>query len=99
MPNKPGNNQVSDKPRCGVKLKRATKNNPEGRCRRFPVQYAKVCPRHGGKLPVVKIAAEKARLNEQIGKAAQRLGVADPVTDPLRALQQLSGEVVQWKNL
>lgn len=91
--NPPGNNQVSDKPRCGATNANGTK------CRRFPVQYAKRCPRHGGNMPTVKIAAEKARLNEKIGKAAQRLGLAPSIENPLHALQQLAGEVVQWKNL
>lgn len=99
MPNKPGNNQVSDKPRCGVKLKKPSKNNPAGRCRRFPVEFAKVCPAHGGKLPVVKVAAEKARLTFEIGKAAQKLGVAAAVDNPLIELKKLAGEVIGWKNL
>lgn len=92
-------NQTSDKPRCGAKLKNPGKNNPEGTCRRFPREYQKRCPLHGGNLPGPRIAAEKARIEEEIGRAAQRLGVAPAVEDPLRALQQLAGEVVQWKNL
>jgi hypothetical protein len=93
-------NQTSDAPRCGVKLKSGpTKNNPSGTCRRFPREYQKRCPLHGGNLPNARVAAERARIEEKIGKAAQRLGVADAIADPLRALQKLAGEVVQWKDL
>jgi hypothetical protein len=92
-------NQTSDLPRCGAKLKNVTKNNPDGLCRRFPREYQKRCPLHGGNLPGPRIAAERARLEEKIGRAAQRLGIANPVENPLHALQKLAGEVLQWKDL
>lgn len=92
-------NQTSDKPRCGAKLKSPSRTNPTGLCRRFPREYQKRCPRHGGNLPGPRLAAEKARIEEKIGKAAQRLGIAESIENPLHALQQLAGEVVQWKNL
>lgn len=92
-------NQTSDAPRCGAKLKNVSKRNSSGLCRRFPREFQKRCPLHGGNLPGPRLAAEKARLEEKIGKAAQRLGIAAAVDNPLHALQLLAGEVIQWKNL
>jgi hypothetical protein len=92
------NNQTSDKPRCGAKQK-VTEKNPTGLCRRFPRDHQTRCPTHGGNLPGPRIAAEKARIEERIGNAAARLGLAPSIENPLHALQQLAGEVVQWKNL
>jgi hypothetical protein len=92
-------NQTSDKPRCGAKLKNPSKNNPDGLCKRFPREFQKRCPLHGGNLPGPRIAAEKARLEAEIGKAAQRLGIAPAVENPLHELQKLAGEVLRWKDL
>lgn len=91
--NPPGNNQVSDKPRCGVPLS-------DGRpCRRFPVRFTNRCPRHGGALPNVKAAAEARRIALEVGKAMERMGMPKPVDNPLRELQKLAGEVLQWKDV
>lgn len=89
----------SDKPRCGFKLKNPPASNPEGLCRRFPVEFGIRCKFHGGNLPPAKLGAEKRRLEFEIGKAAQKLGVAAAVDNPLHELQKLAGEVLQWKNL
>jgi len=92
-------NQTSDKPRCGVELKKRGPNGEIRYCRRFPIEFGTVCPHHGGRLPQVKMGAEKRRIEFQIGKAAQELGLAEPVENPLLALKALAGEVLQWKNL
>jgi len=89
----------SDKPRCGAKLKNKSKKNPTGLCTNFPKEFTNRCRLHGGDSPRAKLAAERARLEFQIGKAAQQLGLAPAVENPLHELQQLAGEVVQWKNL
>ena len=94
-----GNNQTSDKPRCGVKLKKPGKNGEVRHCRRFPVEFGKVCPLHGGNLPSVKLGAEQRRFEAEIGKAAQRLGIPSSVDNPLHELQKLAGEVIMWKDI
>jgi hypothetical protein len=89
----------SDKPRCGAKLKNKTKKNPTGLCTNFPLEFSNRCRLHGGSSPTARIAAERRRIEFRIGQAAQRLGVAPSIENPLHALQKLAGEVVQWKDL
>jgi hypothetical protein len=91
-------NQTSDKPRCGVKLKKPGRNGKDT-CQRFPGEFGIRCKLHGGELPAAKLGAEKRRLEFEIGKAAQKLGMAAAIENPLHELQKLTGEVIQWKNL
>lgn len=89
----------SDKPRCGAQVKNVSKRNPDGLCTNFPMEFTRRCRLHGGSSPQAQQKAEQARLEFQIGRAAQELGIAAAVDNPLHALQQLAGEVLQWKNL
>ncbi len=66
-------------------------------CGRWPTRGATVCAKHGAGAPHVKAAAAERRLEQQARQALAQLGV-EPVDDPLTALAQLAGEVVQWKD-
>lgn len=58
-----------------------------------------VCESHGGRAPQVQRAAERRATEGAIRKTARDiLANAAPITDPLSALQQLAGEVMQWKD-
>lgn len=66
-------------------------------CGRFPRRGLKVCDSHGGAAPQVKQAARREALRREIEQARDILD-AEPITDPLRALQLLAGQVVEWMN-
>lgn len=66
-------------------------------CGRFPSRDLSVCTSHGGAAPQVKAAASRERARREILQARDILD-AQPITDPLRALQQLAGQVVEWMN-
>lgn len=55
------------------------------------------CKLHGGATPTHAVSAQKEVARREIEAAVDILG-ATPITDPLRALQQLAGEVVMWKD-
>jgi hypothetical protein len=56
-----------------------------------------VCRFHGGAAPQVKAAAQVAKTRREIAQAVNILDAA-PIGDPLRALQELAGQVVEWKD-
>lgn len=66
-------------------------------CGRYPRRGLKVCDSHGGRAPQSRKAAEDELARRKITETVQILDAA-PITDPLRALQQLAGEVVEWKD-
>lgn len=78
-----------------------SKRQGGGQCERTPSIGMQVCSTHGGKTPKV-IAARDQRIAvknaETAAIVAYRPGPIVPVTDPLRALQMLAGETLQWKN-
>lgn len=66
-------------------------------CGQYPRRGAVVCHWHGGAAPQVQRAAHQELVRRQIVQAREILDAA-PITDPLRALQELAGQVVEWKN-
>jgi hypothetical protein len=66
-------------------------------CKKYPIHGLKVCDSHGGRAPQARKAARAELARREITEAVQILD-APPIGDPLRALQQLAGEVVAWKN-
>lgn len=66
-------------------------------CGLYPMKGLTVCRSHGGAAPQVQRAAAKAQTRREIAKAVDILD-APPITDPLRALQELAGQVVEWKD-
>lgn len=82
--------------RCGAQ----TRSEDKHACRLYPLKFSKRCKLHGGKTPGAIKAAEAARAQAQLDKYLKRLDIdPEPVTDPLRALADLAGEVTRWKNL
>jgi len=82
--------------RCGAET-RAEDKHP---CRQWPMKNFHRCKLHGGMTPGARRKAEENRAKEQLDKYLKRLNLdAEPVTDPLRALSELAGEVTRWKNL
>lgn len=67
-------------------------------CGQFPRRGATVCHWHGGAAPQVQRAAHQVQVRREITKAREILDAA-PITDPLRALQELAGQVVEWKDV
>lgn len=85
------------RPRCGAKTRQG-----EGTCRqsagaRTGNLGVGRCWLHGGASPNAKRAAGRELVHREITQAVEILG-ANPVDDPLRALQQLGGQVLAWKN-
>lgn len=88
-----GNTQLSDKPRCGAKA-RTNEGKP---CRKFPVKDQKRCRTHGGASPQAKRAATRRKVEEKIRRTLHGLEVV-PVSDPLTALSEFAGEIMNWKD-
>lgn len=91
---------------AGVQVLFDTKENPAfpddpkypGGCIREVKQFATSCRYHGGTAPHMEAAADDRRLDAQIERTVrERLGSAAPVENPLRALQALAGEAIEWK--
>jgi hypothetical protein len=66
-------------------------------CKKFPSAGTTVCRFHGAAAPQVQKAIAVAKVRREITEAVDILG-AQPITDPLRALQELAGQVVEWKD-
>ena len=73
---------------------RATRRDGE-RCRRFAMHGTSVCFRHGGAAPQVKAAAERRQAEAEANKLLGSIWrtEAEPVRDPITALQQLAGQL------
>lgn len=68
-------------------------------CGNYPIHGATVCRSHGGSAPQVRAKAAERRVEQAALAVAARLGPAAPITDPLAALADLAGEVVEWKRV
>jgi hypothetical protein len=67
-------------------------------CSAYAINGGSVCWAHGGQLPRVKAKAQ-ANLTEDKARALlARIDVA-PVTDPLTALAEVTGQVMAWKDV
>lgn len=78
-------------PQCTARSSRSGE-----RCRNRPVRGATVCSTHGGSAPQVKAAAERRQAEQQASAEVRRLlhdVDADPITDPVLALQRLAGRL------
>lgn len=87
---------------CGQVHDRCARHNRHGEpCRNYPKRGTTVCtaPTHGGRLPRVKAAAERAVVEADITATARRLADAAPITDPLAELAKFAGEVKAWKDI
>lgn len=82
------------KPKCTATSKRTGQ-----RCGRWPTIGATVCPNHGGKAPQVVAAAQRriveAEAADTVGRLRLRTG---PVDNPLKALQHVTGELIDVKD-
>lgn len=56
------------------------------------------CRLHGGNFPSVATAAERARAHSELQAVLAGLGQAEPVENPLLALQELAAEALQFRN-
>ena len=65
-------------------------------CINWPIKGHRVCHMHGGKAPQVQAAAARTLLAGELREALERHGRNEPITDPLRALQELAGRVRAW---
>lgn len=83
-------------PRCGAKTQPARGGAP---CKAFRRNGTNRCGRHGGASPQVKRVADQHLLQGKALVALARLGSAAPITDPLRALAEIAGEITRWKDL
>lgn len=88
------------KPNCpGHDPKKCPKHKTDGSpCGRYPVKGSTVCPTHGGKAPQVKAAADRRIAEEKLRKVVGRL-TAEPVTNPWKKLQELSGKAQAWMDV
>lgn len=87
---------LMDDRRCHAKSKRSGEQ-----CKRHPVPGLSVCSIHGGKSPQAREAAER-RLKERGAEAMLRSVWeidAAAVTDPIDALQRLSGQLQHTVNV
>lgn len=81
------------RPLCGRKTRSGAP------CKSHPVQGADVCRMHGGSAPQVRKAAAERLLVAAAERAAGRLVLrTGPVDNPLRALQQVTGELIDVKD-
>lgn len=87
---KPGELVINGKVRCGAQRK-----NGEY-CAQPPVKGEKRCRLHGGTLPQVLIRQREIRA--KVAGELQQRGWA-PVVDPLAAIADLAGEVLEFKEL
>lgn len=81
----------TDTPRC-----KATAKGTGERCKRRPAPGSEVCVKHGAGAPQVRAAAERRQTEQQAAAEVQRLlhdVNADPITDPVLALQRLAGRL------
>lgn len=82
--------------RCGAQ----TRSEDKHPCQLFPLKFSTRCKLHGGATPGARKKAEEARAKHQLDEYMRRLNIdPEPVSDPLRALAELAGEVTRWKNL
>src|SRR5262245_23250097 len=75
----------------------ATAKRTGDRCLRQAGPHAPVCRKHGGGAPQVRTAAARRALEAKARKAVRGVAV-EPVTNPLKALQDVAGEVVAFKD-
>lgn len=80
----------------------ATAHGTGEQCKHYAIPGTTVCRNHGGGLPLVRNAADRrvreAKVEKQMLRALTRQEI-QPVDDPLRALQELAGEALVWKDL
>lgn len=67
-------------------------------CRARAITGAAVCRVHGGRAPQVRTAAAARAAEQRAMRELRRRGY-DPVTDPLRKLQEVAGETEALKTL
>lgn len=65
-------------------------------CKRPPNKGMTVCNSHGGRAPQTRAAATRNMEAGQLRAILERHGRNEPITDPLRALQELAGRVRAW---
>lgn len=87
----PAGSIIDGKLVCGAKLKTA-----DGVCKMPPVKGQKRCRMHGGILDPVIV--KQRELRAKIDGELQSRGW-EPVTDPLAAIADLAGEVIEFKEL
>lgn len=80
---------MTDEPRrCGAKTKQG------GTCQRVPAPFFSRCYIHGGSGQRAEGAARRRSVEARARKALADLGQAEPVTDPVAALEQLAGDAM-----
>jgi hypothetical protein len=81
---------------------KATSRRSGVQCNNRPITGAEVCRMHGGKAPQVQRKAAERVLIAEAREVVRKQRLSDyaavPVTDPLVALQQVAGEMVQIKD-
>jgi hypothetical protein len=85
------------KPLCGARKRAADGPCRQGAGARTDHQGIGKCWLHGGSTPNHQQSAARELVRREVVQAVEILG-APPIDDPLRALQQLAGEVLAWKN-
>lgn len=75
----------------------AQRSKGRGPCEAWAIRGGKVCSAHGGRAPQVIAAAAERQLDAKVRTALARLDT-DAVTDPLRELMHLAGQIVAWKD-
>jgi hypothetical protein len=76
---------------CSAKNRRGTG------CGNLALQGTTVCRLHGGAAPQVQARIVRDDAEARMRRQLAKLGQAEPIGDPLTALQQLAGESWQWK--
>lgn len=85
------------KPLCGSRRRQGEGTCRQGAGARTDHQGTGSCWLHGGSTTTHRTAATREVVRREIAEAVEILG-ADPIADPLRALQELAGQVWAWKN-
>ena len=79
----------------------ATSKQSGVRCKRLAIPGGRVCVMHGGATPAVRAAADRRRAEAQATALLELLWdpSAEPVTDPVPALQALAGRLQHAANV
>lgn len=80
--------------RCSAKARSA----PGGVCHTRPVKGTSRCRMHGGTSPKAKEKVHRDRVESDMRDLAALMGSRGPIHDPLTALKELAGEVLDWKD-
>ena len=89
---------------CGARRRGKVGDLPEDYCR-MPAGYGTdhngigKCKFHGGRAPMHKVHAARKQVEIEAKRQLTRLGIANPVDDPLSELSKITGEVVAWKEV